>query len=87
MVSDHLLQAAAHHDKHNSRGPDGKKIKKPIFRVLGGKAPDVGPAGVKSLYVVPEAELKKEIAQKRRHVVPVSLEGLALELGAGAARL
>ena len=79
------FQAAAHHDKHNSRGPNGKK--KPIFRVLGGKAPDVGPAGVKCLCVVPEAELNKEIAQKRRRVLPVSLEGLALELGAGAARL
>ena len=86
VVSDHLLHAAAHHDKHNSPGPDGK-IKKPSFRVLGGKAPDRGQPGVKCLYVVPAAELKKEAAQKRRGVVPVSLEGLALELGAGAARL
>ena len=48
---------------------------------------DLGPAGGKCLYVAPEAELKKEIAQKRRRVLPVTLEGLALELGAGAARL
>ena len=87
VLSEHLHSASAKHDKRNIRGPDGKIVKKRMFRVIGGAAPDVGPVAVRTLFVVSEAELKTERAKKRKSVVPVSVEGLALELGAGAARL
>ena len=87
LVSKHLFNASAKHDACDIRGPGGKKVKKPIFRVIGGPAPDKGPAAVRTLFVVSEAELKTEMAKKRLRIVPVSVEGLALELGAGATRL
>ena len=87
VVSENPFKAAAKHNAVDIRGPGGKKVKKPIFRVLGGAAPDKGPAAVRSLFVVSEAELKTEMAKKRLRIVLVSVEGLALELGAGATRL
>ena len=87
VVSENLLMAAAEHNSCDTRGPGGKKVNKPIFRVLGGAAPDKGSAAVRSLFVVSEAELKTEMAKKRLRMLPVSVEGLALELGAGATRL
>ena len=87
VVSANLFKAAAKHNAVGIRGPGGQKVKTPIFRVLGGAAPDKGPVAVRSLFVVSEAELKTEMAKKRLRIVPVGVEGQALELGAGSTRL
>ena len=86
-LSDQLVKAATAHDLRDIRRPDGKKLTKPIFRVIGGAPPDVGPVAVRCFYVVSEAEFKTECAKKRRRITIVSVEGLAFELGAGATRL
>ena len=87
MLSHQLVKAATAHDLRDIYRPDGKKVKKPIFRVIGGAPPDAGPVAVRCFYAVSEAEFKTEWAKKRRRITIVSVEGLAFELGAGATRL
>ena len=67
VVSEDLFKAAAKHNAVDIRGPGGKKVKKPIFRVIVGTPPDVGPVAVRSLFAVFEAEFKR---QKRRRSEP-----------------
>ena len=87
-LSDQLVKAATAHDLRDIRGPDGKKVKKPIFRVIGGAPPDAGlPVAVSCFYAVSEDELKTESAKRRRLIKIVGVEGLAFELGAGATRV
>ena len=52
-----------------------------------GREPRGGNLAGKVLFVVAEAELKKEASVKRRGVVPVSVVGLSLAVGNGAMRL
>jgi len=86
-VSDHLTKVGAKWGQHSFRDPGGKKVTKTTLRVVGGKPPDSCGGPVKTVFVVTDAELKKEKKVKRRGVAVVSVEGLAIELGSGAVRV
>ena len=84
-----MQQLSATYGKGSFRGIGGKKISPPLGRVCVscGQPPESRGGAGKVLFVVAEAELKKEASVKRRGVVPVSVVGLSLAVGNGAMRL